>query len=411
MEFSNEEERHNFKCQLAEGALYLSSRPLLSPETMFPALIYQLGGNDIAVGLVPVIVYLAFYLPQIFGANHFSYIPIRQKVVVKGGFIQRLHIFFIALVVGMLGASYPSLALFLVLLLYASNQATSGLITPSWGEFVAKTVSPAARGKLLGLRTSLGALFGFLNGFIIVAVLGTVSFPWSYSAIFIFAGILQMSSLIAQKRVIEAVPSPTKQAVSPLRLYVIVRKILRRDKIFKRFLIASSFLVVSFMSVAFFTVDALKKFSLDQQYVGLFTVITVISQVLSAASLGWLADRKGSKTGLVVTGAALLMATVIALVAQSAAYYYVVFFLIGVNIGGESFLRYNIAVEFAPLEERALYVGLMNAWLAPFYLSNLIAGWVSSYVGYVPIYLFSVLFGVVGLYLLFKLPKYVREQN
>lgn len=409
MEFHTKTEKRNFQFQLIEGALYLSTRSLLSPETMFPALIQRLGGNDVAVGAIPVIVYLAFFLPQIVGANLFSYVPYRKVVVIRGGFVQRVHIFLLALCVGVLGGTYPSVALALILLLYASNQASSGLITPAWGEFVAKTVSPKNRGKLLGLRTSLGAGLGFLNGFFIVVVLGYVQFPWNYAFIFFLAGILQMSSLVAQQKVVEDSPSRSKKPISSKRLYVTVRRILRIDKPFRQFLIASAFLVVSFMSVAFFTVSALKKFSLDESYVGVFTILTISAQIVSAITLGWLADRRGSKYGLLICGGALVGATTLALVAQSVVYYYAVFFLIGITIGAESFLRYNIAVEYAPTEDRALYVGVMNAWFAPFYLSNLLGGWLSSQYGYSVVFAVSVVMGTLGLLLLYKIPQ--RKEN
>ncbi|MCX7984056.1 MAG: MFS transporter [Bacteroidetes bacterium] len=403
MEFENNTERHNFRCQLVEGALYLSTRPLLSPETMLPALVQRLGGTNVIIGLIPVIVYLTYLLPQLIAANIFSKVPIKKGIVVRLGFIQRVHIFFLAIIIIFLGDSYPTLALVLLLLLYASNQATAGIVTPSWGEFVAKTVSPSNRGKLLGLRTSIGAFLGFLNGFLIVVIFGILPFPWSYGSIFILAGMLQMSSLIAQEKVIEKEPSTSVSHGSFLRLYVTTRNILVSNKPFRQFLIASSFLVISYMSVAFFTVDALQKFSLDESYIGVFTVITIIAQMVSAIVLGWLADRRGSKSGLIITGGTLIGATALALWSPSVYCYYGVFFLIGITISGETFLRYNIAVEYAPINERALYVGLMNAWFAPFYLSNIIAGWLSVYLGFDGIFIVSLLSGCIGVYLLVKL--------
>ncbi len=405
MEFANAKERHNFKCQLVEGGLYIGTRSLLSPETMFPALIQRLGGNEIAIGAIPIIVYLALLLPQIIGANRYSHLPYRKTIVIRGGFVQRVHIFLLALCVGIFGGTYPALALAGVLILYSLSQMWSGLITPMWGEFVAKTVSPSHRGKLLGFRTSLGSALGFLNGFIMVALLGNVQFPLSYACIFLLAGILQMGSLVAQNKVIEDVPSRSTKPISFVRLYVTVRRILRTNKSFKKFLLSSSLITISFMSVAFFTVSALKKFSLDESYVGLFTIISIASQVLSSATLGLLADKKGSKVGLMICAASLISASFLALIAQSVVYYYFVFFFVGIELGAESFLRYNIAVEYAPSDERALYVGLMNAWFAPFYIFSLVGGWIITSFGYSAVFALSILFGGVGLYCLYRVPE------
>ncbi len=52
-----------------------------------------------------------------------------------------------------------------------------------------------------------------------------------------------------------------------------------------------------------------------------------------------------------------------------------------------------------------MYVGLMNAWLAPFYLTSLIAGAVSDAWGYTPMFAAALVAGSVGLALLWRLPE------
>jgi len=50
-----------------------------------------------------------------------------------------------------------------------------------------------------------------------------------------------------------------------------------------------------------------------------------------------------------------------------------VFVLVGVNLGTEYMARHNMAAEYAPEEQRAVFVGMMNTTLAPFCLSGLVA--------------------------------------
>ena len=83
----------------------------------------------------------------------------------------------------------------------------------------------------------------------------------------------------------------------------------------------------------------------------------------------------------------------------------------GINIGAETMLRYNFAVDCSPDDERAMYVGLMNAWFAPFYLCNLLAGWLSNHYGYNAVFAIALLAGACGLMLLWKTPEPRKRKN
>jgi putative Mn2+ efflux pump MntP len=52
-----------------------------------------------------------------------------------------------------------------------------------------------------------------------------------------------------------------------------------------------------------------------------------------------------------------------------------------------------------------MYVGLMNAWFAPFYLITPIAGWLSAFYGYNFIFVPSLIVGFIGLVLLIRTPN------
>ena len=159
--------KKNSGYHIVEGALYLSTNALLSTQTLMPALIKRLGGDDVLVGTWPVVVYLFFFLPQVFAANYSTASHFRKPTVIKRGFIQRLHILFLAIVIALWGISVQSLALTLLFVLFLSNQIVAGTVSPTWMDFVVKTVPPENRGRIMGWRASLGAMLGFLNGFIL----------------------------------------------------------------------------------------------------------------------------------------------------------------------------------------------------------------------------------------------------
>ena len=378
---------------------------LIPVQTMMPALIKRLGGSDILIGTWPVVVYLAYYMPQVISANYLGASQYRKSAVIRYGFIQRLDILLLACVIALWGASAPTLSLTLLFLLYISNQATSGTISPIWMDFLVKTTSPERRGKIMGWRVTLAAVLAFVNSFILTAMLTIFRFPYNYASAIGLAFIFQMSSLATQRKVVEELPSPVSIPVHLSELFSRVRSIVAVNRPYRKFLVASALLTISFSSAAFFTITAIKRFEISEYVIGVFTILMITGQIISGVLLGWLADAKGTKSALVVCGVSLLLAIAIACLAQSVNWFYFVFLFFGVNVGAETAMRYNFAVECAPYGERPMYVGLMNAWFAPFYLVTPLAGWLSAFYGYNFVFVFSLIIGLVGFVLLVRMPN------
>jgi MFS family permease len=400
----------NERYHIMEGALYISTGALIPVQTLMPALIKRLGGGDVLIGTWPVVVYLAYYMPQVISANYSGASQYRKSTVIKYGFIQRLHILLLACVIAVWGASAPTLSLTLLFLIYIFNQATSGSISPLWMDFLAKTTSPERRGKIMGWRVSLAAVLALVNGFILTAILTMLRFPYNYASAIGLAFLFQMSSLAAQHNVVEEMPSPVSTPVHLSDLFSRVRTIVAGNHIYKKFLLASALLTVSFSSVAFFTIAAMKRFDISEYVVGIFTILMIVGQIVSGVLLGWLADTKGTKSALVVCGTSLLLAIAIAWLAQSVTWFYFVFLFFGINVGAETAMRYNFAVECAPYGERPMFVGLMNAWFAPFYLVTPLAGWLSASYGYNVVFEFSFIVGLIGIILLVLTPNPRRDK-
>lgn len=390
--------------------MYLSSGVLLSPQTVFPALVASLGGGNIAVGSIPIIVYLVYYLPQIVSANYIRSSAFRKPETLRLGILQRIQILLFAVVIALLGRRFPSVALGAFFVIYVANQIFAGLGSPVWFDLVAKTTTPGDRGKLMGIRISLGALLGFLNGFLLTVLLAFLPFPYSFAAVFGVAFLLQFTSWMILRNVKETQPSVVASRDSFETLIARVKGILRSDAVYRRFLVSAGFLIVGLMPTGFFMIAAIRKYNLEESYVGLFTITLVAAQALSGALLGWLADKKGHKASLIICAAATACATFIALLSGSPEFYFAVFFFVGVNLGAEAITRYNFVERCAPESERPLYVGIMNGWLAPFYLSATIGGFLSDQFGYPVVFLLGLAATAVGMFLLVRIPDPSRAR-
>jgi len=368
-------------------------------------MVQRLGGGNIAVGSLAVIHYLCYLLPQLMAANYVTMEPFRRPWVLTGGIAQRLQIFLIALIIGLLGADFPTLALILFFVVFSLNQIIAGITGPSWFDFFVKTTLPHQRGRLMGIRSSGGAALGFLNSLILAALLTYVAFPWNYSLGFLLAFVFQMSSWLVQRKVREETPSPLETSVPLSLLIARVTAIVRSDKSFRNFLIASALLVVGLMPQGFFIIAAIDRFSLSDSFVAIFTMTMLASQVMFAGLLGWIGDLRGHKIALILCAMAMVVASTIALLAQHPGWFFVVFSCIGLIFGVEMMTRHNFVSELASDQSRPLYIGIMNAWFAPFFLSSLFGGWLVDRFGYPMIFMTGVAFSIVGLTLLLRIPN------
>jgi MFS family permease len=405
------QKRRNLRFHYIEGSLYMASLGILNVQTVYPSLVRRLGGSDIAIGLLPVIAFGVYLLPQILGANYASRDPLRRAFVLRLGLLQRLMILLLGVSVALLGAGIPSLALTVFFVAFTVTQILSGLVAPAWFDFLTKTIPPGMRGRLLGLRSSTGGLLSVLSSLLLTAAFAHLPFPESYALVFAVAFLWQISSWFVLRKVVETEPSHVQAPLPLIALAAKIRGILAAHASYRRFLVASALSTIGLMGAAFFMVAALEQSALEDSAVGLFTTIAVGSQVVSALALGWLGDRFGYRSPLLVCSGAMVAATALALVAQGLWTWYPVFALTGITVGAEMVSRFNFAVDCAPDHERALFVGVLNAWLAPWYLTNIAAGWIGESFGYGPLFVIGVTFAVAGFVALARVKDPRRDQT
>jgi MFS family permease len=289
----------------------------------------------------------------------------------------------------------------LFLLLYALNQILAGVATPIWFDFFAKITPANRRGRLVGIRTSVGGIGAFLCGFLLTWFLGRLEFPTSYALAFVVASLLQFASVVLQGKLQETEASVTVQRREFFAFLRALPEVFRTNREFKIFILSAVLLVIGTMPVGFFAVYALRHFNADESIVGEFTLIMVAIQIVSALVNGYIADRYGNKVALLCAGGAMAVATLWALLAPTLFLFRFVYLFLGINIGTEVMTRYNISIEYGPSHQRSLYIGLMNTVLAPFYLSALIAGMISDRFGYPVMFVAGLFASLAGLFLLY----------
>ena len=401
----------NFSVNLIDITFITLAFSIISRETITPLLISNLTDSKIAIGLVPAIYSIAYYLPQLFAANHAERLKRKLPfVMVVGGLLERVPYLFAGLAILLFAESAPIVALLCLYLVIGLGALGNGVATPAWFSMIGKVLPVNRRGIFFGLSEGLGTLMGIIGAFFVGRVLDEMGYPLNFATLFLVAAVFMGVSWIGLALNREPESPIVKEHIPFSHYFRRLPAILRDNHNFRRFLLSYSISRLSTMGVGFFIVFGNENFELTGADVGLLTAILIASQAAMQLLLGWLADKRGHKANLTVSGFALALAAIVALGATDLRGLIPAFILLGVGLASDHVSRLNIILEFAVPEDQPTFIGLTNTLLAPVvFLAPILGGWLADF-GYEALFMLMAGCGLAGGLLLFAWVKEPRYQ-
>jgi len=404
----------NFSVNLIDITFITLAFSIISRETITPLLISNLTDSKIAIGLVPAIYSIAYYLPQLFAANHAERLKRKLPfVMLIGGLLERVPYLFAGLAILLFAESAPIAALLCIYLVIGLGAFGNGVATPAWFSMIGKVLPVHRRGIFFGVSEGLGTLMGIIGAFFVGRVLDEMGYPLSFATLFLVAAVFMGISWIGLALNREPESPIVKEHIPFSHYFRRLPAILRDNHNFRRFLLSYSISRLSTMGVGFFIVFGNESFQLSGADVGLLTAILIGSQAAMQLLLGWLADKRGHKANLTVSGFALASAAVLAMGATDLAGLMPAFVLLGVGLASDHVSRLNIILEFAAPEDQPTFIGLTNTLLAPVvFLAPILGGWLADF-GFETLFILMAVCGLAGGMLLFtwvKEPRYHPPQ-
>ncbi len=375
--------RSNFIANIFDGGFYALAMSFVSQQTVLPVFVKRMGGSNVHVGLLPVLWTFGFNFPGIFIANIIQHYPRKREVFLKTAFFQRLTWMLLgAFSFILLERTGSGVVLLLFFVLYALAAVSGSINLPIWFDLIAKVTPIEYRGRLFAARNVLGGLFGVLGGWIVVWILGAIHYPMNFSLLFLLAVIASLMSYWFLTRLKEETDSSPREKVEMLQYFRGLPEILRANKNFRNFLISDALLIAATMGGAFYAVNAIERFSLPDASVGTFTVVMMTATIIGNLFFGYVADHRGHKLNLVLSGTVSALAAFVALFAPSEGVYLIAFVGAALTTALSGVSRLSIVAELCPEGERLTYVALANMITAPFVLCGLFGGWIANNFGF-----------------------------
>jgi MFS family permease len=409
--------RRNFFANGMDMVTWLLGMSFMSISAIMPVYVRHLTDSPLIFGLIPALADFGWFAPQLFLAPYVERLPRKYPWVMVLGAIERVPYLVLPIVVIALDGLSSNVAVLIFMILWLWKAFGSGFVATPWQEMLAKVIPVSHRGRFFGLANLSGQLLGVGGSALAVAILATLPYPYNFAASFA-AGtfwIWVSYGFIALTRE-PARPAATHSQRINREYGRRLLAILRRDVNFRTYLGSRWLAYFGGMATGFIAVYAVEQFNLPDSVAAVYTGILYAASVIGYGLGGALGDRLGHRRVMQLAGVmwiAALSTMLLVTITQATWLLYVVFALLGFSNAVGVVSDFNLAMEFGPEAERPTYVGLTRTSTGPALLiAPLIGGLIAQSIGYPAVFLTSLCFAVIGLYVLsarVKEPRHLEK--
>jgi len=322
-------------------------------------------------------------LPQLAASGRIRALPIRKTVWVGAAIVQVVSLALMAIGVAILSGLTAGI---IVAALLAVFSIASGVASVAYQDVLAKTVPKGRRGRLLAVRSAIGGLLTIGAGLVLFLVVRDSADRLPYVLLVAGAALLFGIAALLFARIREQ-PGATTGGRSPFEELKAAYQTVRTDRAFRRFIAARALLLTVMLLQPFYVV-------LSRQYtgdafgaLGSFVIAAGIGRMLGGPVWGGLADRAAHRAmifgGLLAVVAA-GWALGFGLLPTDAQRFYLfapVFILNAIAYAGVRLGRKTWLVDYAPTEDRPLYVSLANTLVGIAMLVGSLLGLLAQLIG------------------------------
>ena len=414
--------RRNQVLGISSGALANLAGAFLSPELIVVGMIYALTRSAFLVALVPIVVKIGMLAPQLWAGSRMEHLP--RKMPYYTRMIQVRAAGFVAMVLAIWlltrGVNVASLALLYASLLVINACGGAGHVLQM--DVIGRMIPARRLGSFLGARSLWGTLSAAVAGLVIVQpVLVKLSTPWNYMLLGTVGGMLAIASMIVFTRCREADGPSARRKATLAESFRRGFGWLRTDRNYRAFFIYRIAFRMSFLSLIFFIPYGSEKLAIERPeglaiLGGLLIAVKQVSQVITSAIWGRMADRRGFRVCLIGSAGMFTLAAVLALLAPALPGTFTVTIpgmampldlpltvlllampLIGAAVQGAIIGDNHFIVSSAPPKRRPSYLGFVNTVTSPLSMMSLVAAAMARALGFSAVYWLVIVGGVLGL--------------
>jgi MFS family permease len=402
--------RHNVTVNILDGSFFGLAIGFASFTTILPLFVSTMTDSAVLIGLVPAIHNMGWQLPQLFTAKWISKLPRLKRFVILFSVIERAPFFAFALVAALLPYISPQIGLIMMFTLLIIQGFGGGLTANGWQNLISKVIPPNRLATFFGAQSAAANLFASFSA--IIAGLLLEYFPGNIGFILCFSA--ATLSLVVSWRFLSLTkeqPTPSTNDIGANKsILASTLKILIKDSNFVWFLIARSLSQFGLMAMAFYIVFAVNIHNASESAAGLFTGVLLVTQMIINPVMGVISDRWGKRFVMAFGSVCGTAAPLLAMVSTGINWFFYVFILAGIANTIFWIVGMTLSLDFGSEEERPIYVGIANTFIAPSsIIAPIIGGWLADYSGYSATFIFAAVSSIITALIYIFVIKYPRQ--
>jgi len=401
MTYEPREVKRNFTLFFMDVSFFLGGFAFLDTSTVLPTFISTLTTSSLVIGLITAIRNLGLVVPQLWAAHYLQQRPKHMRFLLGGAAISRVAMVLFAVMLFFCGPKDKGIMLAGLIVMYSAFWLSEGLVGVSWLDIVAKTIPERRRGALFGGTQVGGGILASISAVWIAYMLSgsAPAYPRNYAIMMAVAAVCFWSSLISLSFVREPDGVDEESRGNFKDFLGHVWSVLKSDSQL-RLLLLVQLLVWSFsIATPFYVLFAQEKAGMPASMVGRLLNVQIFGTIVISGLAGWVNDRRGPKSAILVTCISGICAPVFAMIAGPGVIwpFWVVFFFVGGAMGSCMIGVTTFLYEMVNPKDQKSYLGILNTGIAPTALFPVLGGLIAQVASY------QAVFVITGILMVFAL--------
>ena len=250
-------------------------------------------------------------------------------------------------------------------MLFITYSLAIGIIVPIWADFLEKTTNRSLRGKFFGIGFAFNSIGALIGGIILKNILEkNIQFPKNFGIGFIILFFSLAIGTFVFYFYKEKKDDMNEKSLNAFKKEI--KEIIMEKTNFHRYLFSRVFYCATLPAMGLYAVYCQNKFNFNISEVGLFTILNVISMGVFSYASGYLGDKYGHKTSMILAYSFHFLAVILALFSKNMFIVYCIFISIGAGQGAFMPSAMNLIYDFAKDKDKKTYMAIIDSFLAPF---------------------------------------------
>ena len=358
---------------MIESFFFSFAITLNSQQTVMPAYISELSDDPFFISLISLISYGFTYFTRIFsvliGMNTTS--PKRATLLMCG--LHRVGFLFL-FVSTFFAQNNSTVAIIVVFVAFSVCCMLSGASSPVFNMLVANTVQQKI-GSFFGSYSLVGAAAGIIASQTLTVCYNRFGFPFNYRVIFLICTLSAvLASIVLGIGIKETVICRLQKHVGMGDLSCIFYQTWKKNSGYRQYVIVRMIIAAAEMTMPFFIVRVGTYQKMPAGYIGLISMILLVSKMITSKLAGWLSDKKGTMWMLVVSCVAGIIANVMVCTANDYAWVFPVFFLVSFAQNGVYLSESIVNITYSDGRDTTVYSALSGVMITPVSVAAALVG-------------------------------------